>query len=136
MKRITFLLISIICFINCSKNNESQEELDVSFTGVWHLVRIDGGFSASINYEKEQITWTINSDKKTITIKNTVDNYVGVLAIFANNHSGTYSYTIEKENNFEYLIVEGKKGVMNYTNEGLEIDYGLAVDDVRYTFKR
>ncbi len=136
MKRITFLLLfvaSSFLYTSCS-DDEKQEPL-ITFTGVLNLIKIEANIP-NINYDKGQITWTVNTDKKTITIKNTVDNYVGVLAIFANNHSGTYSYTIEKENNFEYLIVEGKKGVMNYTNEGLEIDYGLAVDDVRYTFKR
>ncbi|TCI92093.1 hypothetical protein [Tenacibaculum sp. M341] len=126
--QLFYILTATFFMFNCSTNEELVSD------DVWHLVTIDGGLSPATNYSKGEITWFFNTQAKTITIKNSVSAFVNSPEPFTSSQSGVYNYTIEKRNDIDYLIVGSREGAMKFTAQGLEIDYGIAHDDVRYTF--
>jgi len=132
--RIIFVLFATF-LLSCSGKSETEIQSE-SLDGTWIMTVIQGGLSPDITYNNEEITWNINTNKKIITITNTIDQFDGIDKNFVNNYPGEYSYTIMNEEGSDQLIVGQRKGSITITEGKLTIDYGIAFDDVRYTFKR
>ncbi|WP_075343341.1 hypothetical protein [Tenacibaculum agarivorans] len=132
--KIIFVLFATF-LLSCSGKGETEIQSE-SLDGTWIMTVIQGGLFPDITYNNEEITWHINTNKKIITISNTIDQFDGIDKNFVNNYPGEYSYTIMTEEGFDQLIVGQRKGTITITEGKLIIDYGIAFDDVRYTFKR
>lgn len=127
-----FFTIISLSFINCDENNEI---LNNSIDGTWNLQTLNGGLSPSITYQKGDITWEINTEAKTIKIQNNLENInTQFLYGFTDNQTGTYNFEIEKTDGLEYLVVGDRKGEISFISNNLKIDYGVALDDISYTF--
>lgn len=127
-----FFTIISLSFINCDENNEI---LSNSIDGAWNLQTLNGGLSPSITYQKGDITWEINTETKTIKIQNNLENInTQFLYGFTDNQTGTYNFEIEKTDGLEYLVVGDRKGEISFISNNLKIDYGVALDDISYTF--
>lgn len=124
----------IIFFISCKNNNDFNQD---TIAGKWNVTEIIGGFAQPKSYEKGSFTWEFDMANKTVTIINTSDIFNALdIPSFTNNQGGVYSFEILEENNSKFLIVDDRKGTIYFTEEGLQIDYGIAYDDIAYIFKR
>ena len=133
MKKISLLLLLYISIISCENNSGNQNSIE----GKWNITKVIGGFMQPVNYNKGDITWLFDLNQKTITIENKVDVFDNYhLVDFSRNKSGTYTFGTITENNIDYLIVGERKGEIKFTESGLQIDYGIAFDDIAYNFTR
>lgn len=142
--RFFLTIITITSLICCNKNDINDnlivclenDDIKNCIKGTWHLTQINGGFNQPIIYNRNDITWNININNSIVTIKNEIDFHVGVTPEFVNNHSGTYNFTLEEDNNEYSFVVENRKGIIHFYEGKLIIDYGAALDDVQYTFQK
>ena len=110
--------IFIAAFISCGHDDNIPGIID----GTWHLINVSGGFAGiDDDYAKGEVLWTFNPINAVLT----VDNKIG------NNHgfhlpSGTYSYTIEKDDNGTQILYVDNK---NYRLVILSISTRLTIWD-------
>ncbi|WP_299666917.1 hypothetical protein [uncultured Polaribacter sp.] len=126
----SFLLLSIV-FISCESN-----EANSLIAGKWNVTEMIGGFSKPKNYKIGSITWTFDTDKKILSIKNNLIVTNTTNNDFTKNETGDYNYKIETENEIDYLIIKNRKGAIKSNEDGFMIDFGIAYDDIGYILKR
>jgi hypothetical protein len=133
--KTTFLYLFLIVFLfSCEDKLEAEI---TTIDGKWNVSQIIGGFAKAKNYKEGSFTWTFNFDNNTITIVNNADVFTALdVPTFINNQGGIYTFEIITENDFEYLLVGERKGAIKLENNKLRIDYGIAFDDIAYTFKK
>ena len=133
IKKLSLLFLLSVFIFSCEDNFETENTIE----GTWNVTQIVGGLAQSKNYEEDTFTWTFNLETKTVSIINVSHSFNPLLTpSFTNDQGGTYSFTIESENNINYLIVGDRKGIITLNGNDLTIDYGIAFDDIAYVFKR
>lgn len=133
IKKLSLLFLVSVFMISCEDNSISENTIE----GTWNVTEIIGGFAQSKNYEEGTFTWTFNLETKTVTIINVSQPAnPSITPSFTNDQGGVYSFTIENENNIDYLVVGDRKGTIALNGNNLTVDYGIAFDDIAYVFER
>jgi hypothetical protein len=133
IKKLSLLFLVSVFMISCEDSSITENTIE----GTWNVTEIIGGFAQSKNYEVGTFTWTFNLEEKTVSIINISQPFNSLLTpSFTNDQGGVYSFTIENENNIDYLVVGDRKGTIALNGNNLTIDYGIAFDDIAYVFKR
>ncbi|MFK8059173.1 MAG: hypothetical protein AB8B78_03685 [Polaribacter sp.] len=133
MKKIILIIFVSVCFFSC----ENQTELNTTIAGKWNVAQTIGGFSQPKDYTPSTFTWEFDMAKKTVTIINTADIFnARDIPSFINNQGGVYSFEIIEEKGTSFLVVGNRKGEIKLEDTKLTIDYGVALDDIGYIFKR
>ncbi len=126
-------VVTLILMLSCNKDDN---ESDNSLEGIWNVIGLQGSLAQPVTYNKGEITWLFNFKNNTLTIKNTVDNQVGIQPLFSQNHTGVYNFSMTTENDNTILIVENRRGILVKEGDKITIDYGIAFDDIAYTLVR
>ena len=133
MKHLVVLLLFCSIIFSCENSTENSNSIE----GKWNITQMIGGLSQPIYYNDGDISWFFNLNNNTITIENNIDVFnTYFIPSFSKNQTGVYTFKIMTENNNDYFIVEDRKGIISFNDEGLMIDYGIDSDDIAYIFKR
>lgn len=132
--RIISIFAFLILVTNCSANSDSNED---PIANDWSLKTITGGLAGVNNsFQKNEVIWTFNVDKHTLTIE------VNIITIEPSKRyfgwqAGTYNYELIKENEATTLYADDSKvGTIVFSDNELLIDEGIAADGFLYTFTK
>lgn len=136
MKKI-ILLLSILLIISCNNDdNSTTEQNQHEIVASWNLTLYSGGFAQPFFYANE-ITWAINSD-------NTVDIMIAdgtdVSPNMPFNSNGSYTYTINENEDRDEIIIDGVTYYFLMGNTGeflfIEDEIGAEADGMSLTFDK
>ena len=130
MKAIVVILtLFLSCLISTSCNSDDDSTQQANIHGIWHLINLSGGFTGiNEEFERDQISWTFNSENNTV---NVVKNIAGF-----GPSSGIFSYRIEMEDEIEVVYINDSFiGSIALSTETLKIDE-LVSDGFLVTFKK
>ncbi len=130
MKAIVVILtLFLSCLISTSCNSDDDSTQQANIDGIWHLINLSGGFTGiNEEFERDQISWTFNSENNTVSV---VKNIAGF-----GPSSGIFSYRIEMEDEIEVVYINDSFiGSIALSTETLKIDE-LVSDGFLVTFKK
>ena len=118
---LMFFLVVILVFNGCS--TDLTPEGNDKVNGTWSLINVSGGFAGvDDDFEKGKIVWKFNAADGSLTITNNDASS----AIYNGLPSGTYTYSIIKEKDQYYLLLNDKEiGGVDVAKSQLMIDQNI-----------
>jgi len=102
-KLILLLIITFGTLLSCTIDDDDTPTI----AGAWQVKNISGGLAGiDDTYTQGTIKWTFNSQNFTLTV---VNNNPLNTTIYDGFAPGIYSYSITKNNDSSYLVIEGNE---------------------------
>lgn len=129
----TLSIFTILVLVtNCSTGSDSSDD---PIAGDWNLKTMTGGFAGVNNaFQAGEVVWTFNEKDSSLTIEVNIismiptERYYGLQA-------GTYTYELVEENDVTTLYAnDSRVGTINFSENELLVDDGIAVDGFLFTF--
>lgn len=116
-----FFWVLILVFNGCS--TDLTHEGNDKVNGTWSLINVSGGFAGvDDDFEKGKIVWKFNAANGSLIVTNNDTSS----ALYNGLPSGTYSYSILKEKDHYYLLLNDKEiGGVDVDKSQLIIDQNI-----------
>jgi hypothetical protein len=115
--KVLFFVLAASLATACSQDPDGN-----SYEGTWKLTNATVTEGISLEYTPGEVLWTFNEDNHRLNVNNNVYT-LGPENIYSGLATGSYSYSIKKEDGVNVLYVDGvKQGDMANTSDNLVIN--------------